>query len=129
MTTLFTMTGNTINYDYTLSRLFLYLGFQPSRIGFDMLKSAVLLYRDGHRKLNDLFDSLAIKYDKSCYAIERNLRSMLDSAYLSGELYNINLLLGLPYLSKTQSLSTKEFLAIVSEYLDDPRLSTNSTTH
>lgn len=60
-----------------ITPLFLYLGLSPERVGYAYLKSAVLYY-DGKRGLNEIYDKISKENGVSFASVERSVRSALS---------------------------------------------------
>ena len=110
------------NLDFLLSRLFLLLGLQPSRIGFSLLKKAVVLYLDGMYRMHDIHLELKALYGNSIESSERNMRALIESACYHGDIVKINDVVGFTLFAENQALSTKEFIATICEYIVDPHV-------
>ncbi len=107
--------------DLILSRLFVAIGIVPSRIGFTLLKDAVAVYCLGEKRLRTIQSTLASRHGISVSAVERDIRAIIETAAYRNQLYKLNSLLGVDMLNKGEPIPAKEFIALVSECLFDPR--------
>ena len=106
--------------DMLLSRFLSLVGIQPSRIGYSLIKDAVGLYLYGVKKMSTIQEQLSDTYKISRSAVERDIRSAIESAAMRDNLYNINSILGIDVLTKGEQLSAKHFISLLAEYVNDP---------
>ena len=106
--------------DMLLSRFLSLVGIQPSRIGYSLIKDAVGLYLYGVKKMSTIQSQLSDTYKISRSAVERDIRSAIESAAMRDNLYNINSILGIDVLTKGEQISAKHFISLLAEYVNDP---------
>ncbi len=106
--------------DMLLSRFLSLVGIQPSRIGYSLIKDAVGLYLYGIKKMSTIQSQLSDSYKISRSAVERDIRSAIESAAMRDSLYNINSILGIDVLAKGEQISAKHLISLLAEYVNDP---------
>lgn len=119
MTTITASETLTLN-DLILSRFFVAIGITPSRMGFNLLKSSVFLYLDGKRTMREINGTLSNQTGKTKEAIERAVRSVIETSAERNTLFNINAIVGFDIVEKGSPIPAKEFIALVSECMLDP---------
>ncbi len=108
------------NEEMFISRFLSIVGIQSSRMGYKLLKDAIGLYTYGVRKMSSIHSQLSETYKISRSAVERDMRSAIEAAAVNDTLYRINAILGIEIISKGEPVSTKHFISLLSEYLNDP---------
>ena len=101
-----------------LSSLLLMVGVMPSVVGYDYIKSAVKLYGECEGNMNLICSRIASKNVVTKGSVERNIRTAILTAYNRGYLTRLNDLLGFNVINQTDKLTSKEFIAIVAEYVN-----------
>lgn len=104
-----------------LSTLLLAVGIMPSKAGFRYVKSSVLLYKEYNCNMNAICTAVAKANGVSKESVERDMRTAIENASRRGWFKRFNEIIGVEFLEDGEKLRTKEFIAIVVEYLDDPR--------
>ena len=103
-----------------ISRFLSTVGILPSRMGYTLIKDAVALFMYGVRKMSDIQAQLSETYKISCSAVERDIRSAIESACNSDSLCNINNILGINIIAPGEQMTAKYLISLISEYLYDP---------
>ena len=101
-----------------LSSVLLMVGVMPSVVGYDYIKTAVKLYAECEGNMNLICSRIASKNVVTKGSVERNIRTALLTAYNRGYLMRLNDLLGFTVITECDKLTAKEFIAILSEYVN-----------
>ena len=104
-----------------LSTLLLSVGIMPSKAGFRYLKTSVLNYKKFNGNMSAICTYVAKNNNVSKDSVERDMRTAIENACRRGWFKRFNEIIGVNFLEDGEKLKTKEFIAIVVEYLDDPR--------
>lgn len=102
-----------------VSALLIEIGIRPSLQGYDYLKEAVLIYKKHNGVMKNITKEIAEKDKVSLFKVEKAMRSALNHVQDQGELNRLNAILKTDYIRPNVTISTKEFLALISEYINN----------
>ena len=106
--------------DMLLSRILSLVGIPPSRMGYALIKDSVGLYLYGVKKMTSIQAQLSESYNISRSAVERDIRSAIESALLHENLYNMNEIVGITVIPHGEPISAKHLISLLAEYIHDP---------
>ena len=104
-----------------ISSLLLTLGVLPSVAGFEYIKAAVMTYDSCSGNMSEICSNIATENMVSKGSVERDIRTALLNAHHRGWLTRLNDLIGVDFVSKSERLKAKEFIAILAEYIKIPQ--------
>ena len=112
-----TGTGAECDDGTIVAALFMEIGIRPSLQGYDYLKEAVLLYKKHNGIMKNITKEIAEKYNVPIAKVDKTMRAALN--YVQDKLNRLNAILKIDYIQPNMTISTKEFLALISEYINN----------
>ena len=106
--------------DAVLSNLLLTVGIMPSVSGYLYFKTAVRNYKNLDGNMNEICEIIANENSVTKGAVERDMRTALTNAYSRGWLNRLNDILGIEVIMPEEKLKVKEFVSIISEFMNNP---------
>ena len=119
------MNDKEIETDTILTGLFMKIGISPALDGFKYLKEAVKQYKEHKGIMGKLCEAIAKKYGTIQRRVERDLRFAIQYASNNGSLTNLNEILNNDCVKENGCLCSKEFVALIAEYMDNDYLKYN----
>ena len=95
------------------------MGIRSSLQGYDYLKEAVLLYKKHNGVMKNITKEISEKYNVPIAKVDKTMRAALNYVQAQGKLNRLNAILKRDYIQPNMTLSTKEFLALISEYVNN----------
>ena len=95
------------------------VGISPSLQGFNYLKDAILLYKKYNGVMKDVIKEVAKKNDASHFKIEKAMRFALNDARDRSDFNRLNATLQIEYIKPNTTISAKEFIVLISEYINN----------
>lgn len=105
--------------DTVVSALFMEIGISPALDGFGYLKEAIFAYKKNNGVMGNVCAEIAKNNDVSAYAVERTMRFAVNFAQDKGTFGRLNRVLGVDYVTPTVRVGIKEFISLVSEYVNN----------
>ena len=102
-----------------VSALFMEIGLRPSLQGFDYLKDAVLVYKKNNGAMKSICKEVAEKNNVAVVKVERSIRFAVNYVQDQGNLKRLNGILGIEYVKQGITISTKEFIALIAEFVNN----------
>ena len=102
-----------------VSALFMEIGMNPSLQGFDYLKNAVLVYKKNKGAMKSICKEVAEKNNVAVVKVERSIRFAVNYVQDQGNLKRLNGILGIEYVKQGITISTKEFIALIAEFVNN----------
>ena len=102
-----------------VSALFIEIGISPALDGFRYLKEAIFAYKRNNGVMGNVCAEIAKYNDVTAYSVERTMRFAVNFAQDKGTFGRLNKVLGVDYVSSTVRVGAKEFISIVSEYVNN----------
>ena len=102
-----------------ISALFMEIGISPSLDGFNYLKEAIFAYKKNNGIMGSVCDEVAKNNDTSVWSVERTMLFAVNYAQDRGTFDRLNGVLGINYVTPSARVSIKEFISLVSEYLNN----------
>ena len=99
-------------------------GVRTGKIGFELVKCTILLYRYFDSCLEHAYEALSELFKINKLAVEKDVRMAIHEAEQQGEKYlSLNALAGYRLFPEDKDMMTpKEFIAIMSECIDNEAL-------
>lgn len=114
-----TETGAECDDGTIVAALFTEMGIRPSLQGYDYLKEAVLLYKKHNGVMKNITKEISEKYNVPKAKVDKTMRAALNYVQAQGKLNRLNAILKIDYIQPNMTISTKEFLALISEYVNN----------
>lgn len=95
------------------------MGIRSSLQGYDYLKEAVLLYKKHNGVMKNITKEISEKYNIPKAKVDKTMRAALNYVQVQGKLNRLNAILKIDYIQPNMTISTKEFLALISEYVNN----------
>ena len=95
------------------------MGIRSSLQGYDYLKEAVLLYKKHNGVMKNITKEISEKYNVPIAKVDKTMRAALNYVQAQGKLNRLNAILKIDYIQPNMTISTKEFLALISEYVNN----------
>lgn len=102
-----------------VSALFMEIGLRPSLQGFDYLKDAVLVYKKNNGAMKSICTEVAEKNNVAVTKVERSIRFAVNYIQDQRSLKRLNDILEIEYIRPGVSISTKEFIALIAEFINN----------
>ena len=102
-----------------IAALFMEIGIRPSLQGYDYLKEAVLLYKKHNGVMKNITKEISEKYNVPTAKVDKTMRAALNYVQDQGKLNRLNAILKIDYIQPNMTIGTKEFLALISEYINN----------
>lgn len=102
-----------------VSALFMGIGMNPSLQGFDYLKDAVLVYKKNNGAMKSICKEVAEKNNVAVVKVERSIRFAVNYVQDQDNLKRLNGILGIEYVKQGITISTKEFIALIAEFVNN----------
>lgn len=107
--------------NHNLSKIFLQVGIRPNTKGFRYLREAIKLSIEDASLLTNitklLYPYIAKQFCSTPSRVERDIRTAIDSAFLSGKLNHLNTILGYKVYSIHEKPTNSEFIALLADKL------------
>lgn len=114
-----TETGAECDDGTIVAALFTEMGIRPSLQGYDYLKEAVLLHKKHNGVMKNITKEISEKYNVPKVKADKTMRAALNYGQAQGKLNRLNAILKIDYIQPNMTISTKEFLALISEYVNN----------
>ena len=101
-----------------VATLLIAVGINSSLRGFNYLKDAILLYKKHNGVMKDVIKEVAEKNNTSRFRIEKAMRFALNDARARSDFDRLNAILRIEYIKPNTTISSKEFIALISEYIN-----------
>lgn len=98
-----------------ISYALLNAGLMPSNFGFRYTKRAIVLYEKLNKNVENVYHAIARENGVTRDSVERDIRTAISVAYSRGSIANLLRYLGVQFYSEPKKLSSKKFIAFVSE--------------
>lgn len=102
-----------------VSALLIEIGIRPSLQGYDYLKEAVLIYKKHNGVMKNITKEISDKYNVPIAKVDKTMRAALNYVQDQGKLNQLNAILKIDYIRPNMTIGTKEFLALISEYINN----------
>ena len=98
-------------------------GVRTGKIGFELVKCTILLYRYFDGCLEHAYESLSELFKINKLAVEKDVRMAIHEAEQGEKYLSLNALAGYKLFPEDKDMMTpKEFIAIMSECIDNEAL-------
>lgn len=98
-------------------------GVRTGKIGFELVKCTILLYRYFDGCLEHAYEVISVLFGINKLAVEKDVRMVIHEAEHSEKYLSLNALAGYKLFPEDKDMMTpKEFIAIMSECIDNDTL-------
>ncbi len=98
-----------------ISYALLNAGLLPSNFGFRYAKRAIVLFEKLNKNIESVYHAIARENGVTRDSVERDIRTAISVAYGRGSIANLLKYLGVQFYCEPKKLSSKRFIAFVSE--------------
>lgn len=114
-----TETGAECDDGAIVAALFMEMGIRPSLQGYDYLKEAVLLCKKHNGVMKNITKEISERDNVPIAKVDKTMRAALNYVQDQGKLNRLNAILKIDYIQPNMTIGTKEFLALISECINN----------